>query len=426
MERWIRQSLNRNLIIKMVIIGLLDALLASFKLSAFPWGFTINLSVAILPIYYYFERNLNPIVTSWFVASIGLIYRTLTGYYFYGSFASAFWSDFNFLFFDLIYGLVFYFIFYRRDRKTLILLFFAAIMSDFLGNTVEYLTRFGFESYFSSNVSATLFLVAGIRGIIASSLAGLYEYYQSFLRKEEHDERYRRLVNIVSDLRAEMYFLGRNSEHVESVMNEAFSLYSEYESYSAQEQKQMALNIAKNVHEIKKNYFRSIEGIEDIIVNEQSNEMINLSDMLKMLEHTFNRDSKKRNNHTLLHIKCKSQVFIREHHLLMSVLRNLISNAYEACNDSGEVTLLHDVTDEEHIFRVSDTGCGIAEDAIEYIFNPGYSTKYDRETGNSNRGIGLTLVKDIIEDYLDGSIRVESSLGQGTTFILVVPRTSIE
>ena len=75
-----------------------------------------------------------------------------------------------------------------------------------------------------------------------------------------------------------------------------------------------------------------------------------------------------------------------------------------------------------HRFEIKDTGSGMSEETVSYIFRPGFSTKYDEVTGNSNRGIGLTLVKDIVEGYFEGSIHVTSLLGIGTKFIIQIPK----
>ena len=51
----------------------------------------------------------------------------------------------------------------------------------------------------------------------------------------------------------------------------------------------------------------------------------------------------------------------------------------------------------------------------------GFSTKFDPETGNIFRGVGLSGVKEIVETQMNGTIRVESSAGSGTTFTLDLP-----
>ena len=410
---------------KMLLIAIVDAVISGFYLKIFPFDYTINLAVVILPIYYYLDQRLNPIVTSFFISSVGLVFRTITGYYFYGSLANAFWADFNFLYFDLTYGLVFAFIYYRNDLKPLYLFFFAALASDFLGNAAEFISRFGVKGYLAEQVMATLLLVAMIRASIAILLITAIKYYNSFLRKEEHDERYRMQMNLLSDLRGEIYFLKNNTEHVESVMDEAFELYRKYDGLSASEQRAKALNIAKNVHEIKKNYFRVIEGMDDIIVKETPFDQLTLSDLCKMLYLSTHRSLEKehRNVHLTFHVH--SDTLIHEHSMMMSILRNLVNNAIEAIEHSGEIKQTHHEDDDKHYFTVTDTGSGMTEETLSYIFKAGFSTKYDDVTGNSNRGIGLTLVKDIVEQYFGGSITVYSQINQGTKFNLVIPKIQI-
>ncbi len=424
-NNWIKEF-NVIQIQKMVVIAIVDAIVSGFNLKIFPFDYTINLAVAILPIYYYLDRRLNPIVTSVFIASIGLVFRTVTGYYYYGSFEGAFWADFNFLFFDLTYGLIFYLIFYRDRKKTLFSLYLASMASDYIGNAAEFLSRYGLAEYTTNNVMATLFLVAAIRGTIAVTLCVSINYYNSFLRKEEHDERYRMLLNIISDLKGEIYFLHSNTEHVESVMDEAFSLYREYDKLDEGQRKNKALNIAKDVHEIKKNYFRVIEGIDEIILKEKPNDKLSLRDLSKLLQLSLTRQLEMSHVPVILSFHVDSDVQIKEHNLLMSILRNLINNSVEAIENGGKVEIYHVQDETTHEFVVIDDGKGMSEEMQDYIFNPGYSTKYDDETGNSNRGIGLSLVKDIVENVFNGKIEVESKVGVGTRFSVIIPRESIE
>lgn len=416
---------SRVQITKMLLIAFVDAVVSGFYLKIFPFDYTINLAVVILPIYYYLDRRLLPAATAVFIAGFGLFFRTMTGFYYYGSFANAFWADFNFMYFDITYGIIFTLLYYMNEQKTLYTFFLAALASDFLGNAAEFISRFGIEEYFSGSVMATLMFVAVTRASIAILLISAIKYYNSFLRKEEHDERYRMQINLLSELRGEIYFLKNNTEHVESVMDEAFGLYREYDQLTQEAQKNKALNIAKNVHEIKKNYFKVIDGIDEIILNETPFDRLNLSDLVKMLYMSTLREIENEKKHVILYFDVHSRSPIHEHSMLMSVLRNLINNALEAIKSEGEVRLTHNEDDAKHYFTISDNGCGISEELIDYIFKPGYSTKYNDETGHSNRGIGLSLVLDIVEKYFEGEIEVTSNLGIGTQFRIVLPKNKV-
>ena len=53
---------------------------------------------------------------------------------------------------------------------------------------------------------------------------------------------------------------------------------------------------------------------------------------------------------------------------------------------------------DNYIFKVSDNGSGIKGGNLDFIFNPGFSTKFDKSTGKIERGLGLTLVRDLVRD----------------------------
>ncbi|MBR9979794.1 MAG: two-component sensor histidine kinase, partial [Desulfatitalea sp.] len=65
---------------------------------------------------------------------------------------------------------------------------------------------------------------------------------------------------------------------------------------------------------------------------------------------------------------------------------------------------------------ISDTGCGIAEEHLGRIFDPFFTTK---EVGQGT-GLGMNIVYNIIQKH-HGDIRVESRVGEGTTFIITLP-----
>ncbi|MDD2438023.1 MAG: HAMP domain-containing sensor histidine kinase [Massilibacteroides sp.] len=95
------------------------------------------------------------------------------------------------------------------------------------------------------------------------------------------------------------------------------------------------------------------------------------------------------------------------------VIENLVKNAVDAMEGQGEVTF--HLEDRGKLIRVeiSDTGKGIPKSKFKTVFNPGYTTK---ERG---WGLGLSLVKRIVESYHKGRIYVKSSeLGKGTIFCL--------
>ncbi|MDR0428264.1 MAG: HAMP domain-containing histidine kinase [Dysgonamonadaceae bacterium] len=94
-------------------------------------------------------------------------------------------------------------------------------------------------------------------------------------------------------------------------------------------------------------------------------------------------------------------------------MENLIKNAVDAMDGQGRITINAFPKGRKLIIDVSDTGKGIPKSNFETVFQPGYTTK------TRGWGLGLSLVKRIIESYLKGKIYVhKSEAGKGTTFRL--------
>lgn len=98
------------------------------------------------------------------------------------------------------------------------------------------------------------------------------------------------------------------------------------------------------------------------------------------------------------------------------VMENLIKNAVDAMEGSGNIDIAIRPEKNKAIIEISDTGKGIARKNQKAIFNPGFTTK------SRGWGLGLTLTKRIIEEYHGGLIYVKKSgIGVGTTFAIELP-----
>lgn len=99
------------------------------------------------------------------------------------------------------------------------------------------------------------------------------------------------------------------------------------------------------------------------------------------------------------------------------VMENLTKNAVDAMQGEGSIDVIVAHQGKIITIDVRDTGKGIPHKNFKAVFNPGYTTK------KRGWGLGLTLVKRIIEEYHGGKIYVkESELGRGTTFRIELPR----
>lgn len=103
--------------------------------------------------------------------------------------------------------------------------------------------------------------------------------------------------------------------------------------------------------------------------------------------------------------------------LLQQVWLNLFINSIKFTETGGTISVRIKETDEYGIVEIEDTGIGIAEEDIPYIFNRFYKVDKARTRKKEGSGLGLSIVKKII-DLHDGQIEVKSKLGEGTTFVV--------
>ena len=102
---------------------------------------------------------------------------------------------------------------------------------------------------------------------------------------------------------------------------------------------------------------------------------------------------------------------------LTRILNNLIQNAIQSISNQDKMIVKLNIFDDEDFWCISvtDNGSGISEENREKIFEPNFTTK------NSGMGLGLAMVKNIVNDF-NGSIRFVTELGKGTTFFIQIPK----
>jgi signal transduction histidine kinase len=99
------------------------------------------------------------------------------------------------------------------------------------------------------------------------------------------------------------------------------------------------------------------------------------------------------------------------------VFLNIITNAAQAIETQGEIVITTKLYDPDHVaIRIADTGCGIPEENLSKIRDPFFTTK---EVGTGT-GLGLSIVDEIVRSHF-GELQVESEVGKGSAFTVILP-----
>jgi two-component system sensor histidine kinase/response regulator len=106
---------------------------------------------------------------------------------------------------------------------------------------------------------------------------------------------------------------------------------------------------------------------------------------------------------------------------LKQAFTNLISNGINYNREEGSVTISTVEKGNDLVVEICDTGIGISEENLHFIFEEFFRVKSKETQGINGSGLGLSIVKRIIEAH-NGSIRVASKVGKGTTFYVTLPK----
>ena len=244
-----------------------------------------------------------------------------------------------------------------------------------LGNSFNEMTRNLAEAqtqlYHSDKLASIGRLAAGVAHEINNPLTGVLTY-SSFLLKRTKDD-----LEMKSDLEIIVRETKRCREIVKDLLDFARPISSNKKSVNINDVIEQALNIVAN--QLVFNH---------IVVQKE------LNDSLPKV----NIDERQ-----------LQQVFI-----------NLLVNAADAIGEKGGTislitSAIHSDGKEYAQIEITDTGCGIANENLSKIFEPFYSTKDQKGTG-----LGLSVVWGIIDKH-QGKISVDSKLGKGSTFTILLP-----
>lgn len=106
---------------------------------------------------------------------------------------------------------------------------------------------------------------------------------------------------------------------------------------------------------------------------------------------------------------------------VVQVIQNLVRNAIRFTPEGG-IILVGAATDRDEVaISVRDTGVGIAPEDLPHVFDRFYRAERSRNRGSGGAGLGLTIARQLVES-MGGTIAVESTIDEGTTFTIRLPR----
>lgn len=151
---------------------------------------------------------------------------------------------------------------------------------------------------------------------------------------------------------------------------------------------------------------------------------ISINDLLKEIAMSFNPLYNKKN--IQLHLDLgPDKYIIGDKEQLNRAIINILTNAYKYSNEDSEVLVSTKFLDsEEVLISIKDSGIGIEEKDLPYIFERFYRSDLSRNRETGGAGVGLAIVKSIVDAH-KGRIEVKSKIGEGSEFLIYLKNCTL-
>jgi len=327
-------------------------------------------------------------------------------------------------FYYFVYGLFFYLFKTKKFYNKPVFIVFIGMMIENIASVTEVSIRHYFSTeWISLNNFLIIFLISFVRSFFVLGFFNFFLLREANITEAFQRNRNEEMLVLVSDLFVEMVQLKKSMKNAENTTKACYDLYRNLAKENNQYAK-TALNIAGEIHEIKKDHQRIYSGLSRLKVKKLSTDLLTIEEIIEVAIQCNRRYAKMLEKDIHFEINILGEHPPYNCFIVLSLINNLITNSIEAIQESGTVTILVEKDEQNVIFKVQDNGPGIPENKLTLVFEPGYTTKYDL-SGIASNGIGLSHIKEVIEG-LNGKINLTSNQKQKqTTFLIQLPINTI-
>ncbi len=232
--------------------------------------------------------------------------------------------------------------------------------------------------------------------------------------------------NAEESSRLKSAFLANMSHEIRTPLNGIIG-FSQIMSYPdiSQEEKNECL---ESVNRSSKRLISLINNILDISLIdtgkiELTNKYFNYNDLLSEFYSIYKPIADIKNINLCLHLELSDDDanIESDEGRFHQIINNLMDNAIKFTK-SGSIDFGYNIRESEIIFYVKDTGIGITQDCLPFIFDRFRQVEYDLSRSYDGAGIGLSLVQGLVELIKGGKIWVESEIDRGTAFYFSLPK----
>jgi len=405
---------NKENIEKILVIVLLTTFTGQIYITPVYGLFRFSMAVVTLSILLIYFRNVSVIAVCGLSAVTIPLFRAFVQFVSSptGTYMEALTDFLPVAVYYFLYGVLFLTLGIRDKLNSPFLMIISLWICDSIPNMAEAVFRRLLSEYEFDRLILNIIIIGLIRSVITFVLFYISLYYKDRYDRKLREKKYREMVLFISSLKSELFFLRKSMTDIENTMQMSYDLYSELEDKNI---KDRVLTISKNVHEIKKDYARVVNGMEKVISGESVGTSMDLNQIFDIIKENSEKLISIGDKKIQIGFRIGKDFSTKDFYPLITVLNNLITNSIDAIEGAGEIILEEWEEENYYIFSVTDNGAGFGKENLAVLFEPGYSTKYDSVTGRMSTGLGLSHALQIIEGYFKGSIVAESNREERVT-----------
>lgn len=288
----------------------------------------------------------------------------------------------------------------------------------------EALVRVSPGTIFSLENLIILLFMSAVQVFLVSSLVVISHFKQTETEGEHQRQSYESMLILASQLYDELFYMQKSMENMENIMAKSYNLHRHLRDLrqSDRSMERAALEVAQEVHEVKKDTVRVFAGLSEILRIRPEKPLLNLSEVLDLVIKSNRNYGQSLDKRIHFSLRVEEDLEVAQVYPLLAIFNNLVSNAVEAIEQEGVIRLKARRRGRVLRICVSDNGSPIKERDHGLIFEPGFTTKFSAE-GVPSTGIGLAYVRGLVQNFRG---RVFLSSGETEkTFLVLLPVSSV-
>lgn len=290
----------------------------------------------------------------------------------------------------VVLGLVLALVQVRRWMTSPFTGYVVLVAADTIASFSQFLVRPAWKTYSTMQI---IIVIALIRAATVSGIYWMWRAKAAAVAAVEQRNEYERLLLLLANLNSELFYLQKSGQDLSRIMATSVQLVKRADAGPGRE---LALAIAKDAHDLRADYWRIAGGLGRLVKARPVEATMEFTRMLELVAASGRSTAQRMGKAITITTRVEPDFATAAYMIWVSILNNLVTNSLEAANETGAITITARVAEGWVTVEVQDDGPGVEPTDLPILLHPGYTTKFDPDSGHPSRGLGLAQVGRLV------------------------------